>query len=143
MRRQHVEIMPNAILIRRETFSASHRLHDAKLSDAENQALFGKCNHIHGHGHNYVVEVSVSGPINASGLVMNLTTLKETIHQHVLSKVDHKHLNLDIAEFKTLNPTVENIAYVIWQWLRPALGELLLEVKLHETENNVAIYQGK
>lgn len=136
--------MPAAILSRRETFSASHRLVSAALSDAENQALFGKCYHPSGHGHNYVLEVSVHGSIDQkTGIVMNLAKLKEIIQTQVLSKVDHKHLNLDVVEFKTLNPTAENIAYVIWQWLTPSLGELLYEVRLHETENNVAIYRGE
>lgn len=135
--------MPVAILSRRETFSASHRLYSDKLSAAENQALFGKCAHANGHGHNYVLEVVVRGPVDAHGLVMNLSDLKRLIEEHVLRKVDHKHLNLDVAEFKTLNPTAENIACVIWQWLKPALGALLYEVRLHETENNVAVYRGE
>lgn len=135
--------MPSAILTRRETFSASHRLYSAAMSDEQNRALFGKCAHVNGHGHNYVVEVSVKGAIDKNGLVMNLTDLKQAIHDHVLSKVDHKHLNLDVPEFKTLNPTAENIAYVIWGWLKPSLGSLLHEVKLHETENNVAVYRGE
>lgn len=135
--------MPSAILTRRETFSASHRLYSAALSDSENKALFGKCYHPNGHGHNYVLEVSVKGAIDKNGLVMNLADLKKIIEEHVLSKVDHKHFNLDVPEFKTLNPTAENIAYVIWGWLKPTLGALLYEVKLHETENNVAVYRGE
>jgi len=135
--------MPAAILTRRETFSASHRLYSNQMSDEQNHALFGKCAHVNGHGHNYVLEVSVKGGIDKNGLVMNLTDLKQIIHDNVLAKVDHKHLNLDVQEFKTLNPTAENIAFVIWGWLKPSLGGLLYEVKLHETENNVAIYRGE
>ncbi|MFW0777028.1 MAG: 6-carboxytetrahydropterin synthase [Rickettsiales bacterium] len=134
---------PTAILTRREVFSASHRLHSKSLSDDENRALFGKCWHPNGHGHNYVLEVSVRGPIDEHGLVMNLTELKKILQKNVISKVDHIHLNMDVKEFKELNPTAENIAYVIWHWLKPTLGELLYEVKLHETENNVAIYRGE
>jgi len=135
--------MPKAILTRRETFSASHRLVSQELSDEENSKLFGKCFHPNGHGHNYVIEVSVLGDINPkTGIVMNLTELKRIIHDVVMSKVDHRHLNLDVEEFKTLNPTAENIAYVIWQWLKPSLGALLYEIKLHETENNAAVYRG-
>ncbi len=136
--------MPTAILSRRETFSASHRLHSAQLSDEENRALFGKCNHANGHGHNYTLEVLVKGEIaQKTGLVMNLNDLKALIHQHVLDKVDHRHLNLDVAEFKTLNPTTENLVVVIWNWLAPHLDGLLYEIRLHETENNIAIYRGE
>lgn len=135
--------MPTAILVRRETFSASHRLYSHQLSAEENQRLFGKCAHVSGHGHNYVLEVSVQGRVDAHGLVMNLANLKAMIHEHVLTKVDHKHLNLDIAEFKSLNPTAENIAIVIWNWLKSVIGSTLYEVRLHETENNVAIYRGE
>lgn len=136
--------MPRALLIRRETFSASHRLLSKDLSDAENEALFGKCFHPNGHGHNYVLKVSVHGDIDPkTGIVMNLTDLKKIIQDKVMTKVDHRHLNLDVEEFKSLNPSAENIAYVIWQWLKPALGDLLYEIELFETENNIAIYRGE
>ena len=136
--------MPTAILSRRETFSASHRLHSAELSDEENRTLFGKCNRPNGHGHNYVLNVLVKGDINTkTGLVMNLSDLQAIILQHVVDKVDHRHLNLDVPEFKTLNPTTENFSVVIWNWLKPHLGELLYEIRLHETENNIAIYNGQ
>ena len=136
--------MPTAILSRRETFSASHRLHSPELNNEENRKLFGKCNHANGHGHNYTLEVLVKGLINKkTGLVMNLTDLRTIIHTHVLDKVDHKHLNMDVQEFASLNPTTENLAVVIWNWLKPPLGDLLHEVRLHETENNVAIYRGE
>lgn len=133
---------PIAILTRREVFSASHRLYSHSLSDEENKELFGKCYYPNGHGHNYVLEVSVRGPINEHGLVMNLDDLKPLINEHIISKVDHRHLNIDVEEFKTLNPTAENIAYIFWQWLKPSLGELLFEIKIHETENNIATYRG-
>jgi 6-pyruvoyltetrahydropterin/6-carboxytetrahydropterin synthase len=136
--------MSTALLSRRETFSASHRLVSARLSEEENRQLFGKCYHASGHGHNYVLEVIVKGPVDAAtGIVMNLADLKRIIQDNVLAKVDHKHLNLDVAEFKTINPTAENIAIVIWQWLKPSLGTLLHEVRLHETEKNVAVYRGE
>lgn len=135
--------MPTATLTRREIFSASHRLHSKHLSDAENAALFGKCGYANGHGHNYALEVSVRAPIDDNGLVMNLTDLERIIEEHVMRRVDHRHLNLDVAEFADLNPTVENIAVVIWRWLKASLGELLYEVKLYETEKNFAIYRGE
>lgn len=131
-------------LARRESFSASHRLHSPHLSDEENARLFGKCNRANGHGHNYVLEVTVRGPIDpATGLVMHLSDLKRILREEVLPKVDHRHLNLDVAEFAALNPTAENIACVVWQWLLPSLGGLLHEVKLQETEKNTVIYRGE
>lgn len=136
---------PIAYLTRRATFSASHRLHSHKLSDEENRRLFGKCNHIHGHGHNYVLEVTVKGAIDPlTGIVINLVELKDIIEEAIIRHVDHLHLNMDVPEFSYLNPTAENMAVVFWRWLEKALPSgLLYEVKLHETENNVAIYRGE
>lgn len=126
-------------LSRRLVFSAAHRLHSPQLSDAENKKIFGKCNHPHGHGHNYVLDVTLRGPINLqTGMVFNLSELKEILIHEVESRLDHKNLNLDVAEFKTLNPTAENIALQVWKWLEPRLKDLLFEVKLQETENNTA-----
>ena len=132
-------------LSRRATFCASHRLHSEKLSPAENKKLFGKCNSINGHGHNYVLEVVVCGQLNSkTGIVMDLTKLKKIIEESVVSRVDHKNLNLDIREFETLNPTAENMAVVFWEWLEEALPkDILFEVRLQETENNLAIYRGE
>lgn len=135
--------MPVTILTRRETFSASHRLISPLLSEKENEAMFGKCYRPNGHGHNYVVEVSVRGKLDEHGILINTFELERIIKEHVLSKVDHRHLNLDIPEFSKLNPTVENIAIVIWGWLKPALGDLLYEVHIQETEKNSAIYRGE
>ena len=135
--------MPIAYLSRRARFSASHRLHSKELSDEENQTLFGKCHRDNGHGHNYVFEVILKGEIDPrSGIVMDLSVLKKIIEEQVLEDFDHRHLNLDVVEFKDLNPTVENIARVIWDRLSRALPKgLLHEVKVHETENNVAYYR--
>lgn len=137
--------MPIVELRRRATFSAAHRLHSNDLSLDENKKLFGKCNHASGHGHNYVFEVCVRGEVDAkTGIVMDLSKLKSIIEEKVLSKVDHKNLNEDVSEFKTLNTTAENIAIVIWGWLRKEIPNgLLCEVKLYETENNSAVYRGE
>lgn len=137
--------MPVAYLSRRAVFSASHRLHANTLSEQENEFIFGKCNSANGHGHNYVLEVIVKAQIDArTGLVMNLADLKAAIDETVMRELDHKHLNLDVPAFKTLNPTVENMAVVIWKMLAPKLPKgMLYEVRLHETENNVAIYRGE
>lgn len=136
--------MPKVSLVRREKFSASHRLYSKDLSESENQDLFGKCAWPHGHGHNYGLEVEVRGELDPkTGLVMNLTDLKEIIQTQVLRKVDHRHLNLDVPEFQSLNPTAENIAIVVWHWLRPNLPPALsLRVKIEETDKNSAIYSG-
>lgn len=139
--------MPNKIvyLRRRESFSASHRLLSSHLSEAENKKLFGKCYGENGHGHNYVLEVTLRGGVDEkTGVLMNLTELKGIIQKSVLERVDHKHLNMDVPEFKNLNPTTENLAMLIWTWLSPEIPKgLLYEVALHETENNVAIYRGE
>jgi 6-pyruvoyltetrahydropterin/6-carboxytetrahydropterin synthase len=136
---------PIVMLTRRATFSASHRLHSDSLSQQENEELFGKCNRTNGHGHNYVLEVMVKGEVNPkTGIVINLVDLKQIIEEAVLDKVDHLHLNLDVPEFKTLNPTTENLSIVCWKWLEARLPKgMLYEVKLYETENNIAIYRGE
>ncbi|MFO1518344.1 MAG: 6-pyruvoyl tetrahydrobiopterin synthase family protein [bacterium] len=137
--------MPIAYLTRRAQFSASHRLHSRHLSDEENLKVFDKCNNPNGHGHNYVLEVTVKGEIDPqTGMVMNLKDLKSTLDETVMKNMDHKHLNLDVAEFKHVNPTAENIALVIWNQISKHLPPgSLHEIKLHETENNVVVYRGE
>ena len=133
-----------AFITRRLTFSAAHRLHSDKLSPEENRRVFGKCNHPNGHGHNYVLEVTVAGPIDATtGMVFNLTDLKDVMTDVIENDIDHKNLNIDVPAFKTLNPTAENIAVVLWDLLKKRLKPgLLHEVKLIETENNFVSYRG-
>ena len=136
--------MTEVFLQRRVTFCSSHRLHNEALSEAENKQIFDKCNYINGHGHNYVLYVTLKGaPDPVTGMVINIVDLKKMIDLAVFDKVDHKHLNLDVPEFKTVNPTVENMTIVFWDWLQEVLPHgLLYEVKLYETENNSAIYRG-
>ncbi|MCD6034908.1 MAG: 6-pyruvoyl-tetrahydropterin synthase [Rickettsiales bacterium] len=139
---------PNAPIVyitRRATFSASHRLHSLQLNDEENRALFGKCNRTNGHGHNYTLEVTLRGPVDArTGILMDLTEVKRIIEEVILERVDHRHMNLDVQPFDTVNPTTENMVVVFWKWLEPALPKgLLYEMRLHETENNVAVYRGE
>lgn len=137
--------MPIAYLTRKVHFSASHRLHSKALSEAENKKIFDKCNHVNGHGHNYIAEVTVKGEIDPkTGMVINLNDLKRALDETVMQWMDHKHLNLDVPEFKELNPTAENIALVIWKMLEKKIPpHLLYKVKLFETENNIAIYRGE
>ncbi len=122
---------------RRSTISASHRLHAAALSAEENRAVYGKCNNPHGHGHNYVVEVLVGGPVNPeTGMVINLAALDEVVRARVLDRFDHGNLNLD-SLFVNRVPTTENLCRVIFGLLKDALPAGCLErVRVEETENN-------
>jgi 6-pyruvoyltetrahydropterin/6-carboxytetrahydropterin synthase len=125
-------------------FSAAHRLHSPALSDEENQAVFGKCNNPHGHGHNYELEVTVQGAIDPrTGMIMDLGLLMQIVHDEVIERFDHKHLNQDTREFQALNPTGENIVKVIWDLLKPKLGASLIRVGLWETPKNFFAYCGE
>ena len=136
--------MPVVYLTRRAVFSASHRLHSNQLSQEENRQLFGKCNHPHGHGHNYTIEVTVRGEVDPrTGIVMNLTELKAAIEETVMRRMDHRNFNTDLPEFQNLNPTAENIAVVCWKMLEDRLPQgLLHEIVIRETENNFVRYRG-
>lgn len=125
-------------------FSASHRLYCPDRGDAENRKLFGKCANANGHGHNYVVDVTVAGaPREGSGTVVDLDFLQSAVKERVIDRFDHRHLNLDCAEFHTLNPSVENIARVIWDLLAPAFVECrLARVRVWETPKTCAEYSG-
>jgi 6-pyruvoyltetrahydropterin/6-carboxytetrahydropterin synthase len=132
-------------LTRRTSFSASHRLWSERLSEEENLALYEKCANPNGHGHNYVLEVTVKGtPDPRTGMVLNLTELKQAINEQVVSWVDHKHLNYDVPWLEGYIPTTEVLTIKFWERLQRALPEgLLYEVKLYETENNIASYRGE
>jgi 6-pyruvoyltetrahydropterin/6-carboxytetrahydropterin synthase len=129
---------------RRATFNAAHRLFRSDWTDEQNAAVFGKCSNANYHGHNYVLEVWLEGPINPeTGYVIDLKTVKDTIQSEISERFDHRNLNLDCPEFNNLNPTAENIAYVSWNLLREKLpAHLSLTVKLWETENNCVEYAG-
>mmetsp|Transcript_15855 Transcript_15855/g.44903 ORF Transcript_15855/g.44903 Transcript_15855/m.44903 type:complete len:142 (+) Transcript_15855:171-596(+) len=131
-------------LERRERFSACHRLHSRHLSDEENKTVYGKCNHANGHGHNYVLYVTVEGETDVrTGMVINLADLKVLIKKHVLDQLDHRNIDVDVPYFADGRPsTAENIAVYVWEQLQPHLGGLLFQVKIEETENNFAIYRG-
>jgi 6-pyruvoyltetrahydropterin/6-carboxytetrahydropterin synthase len=129
---------------RRETFNAAHRLYDKRWSDEKNFEIFGKCSNPNFHGHNYVLETWVDGPVDAdTGYVIDLKMLKHLIRDEITERFDHRNLNLDCPEFKYLKPSAENIAYVIWHLLRTKLDEKYqLSVRLWETENNIVEYAG-
>lgn len=127
---------PMIRMTRRFEFSAAHRLHSDALSEQENIALFGKCNNLNGHGHNYELEVTIGGRVDAvAGELMPTHTFQHIVNERIIQTFDHKHLNLDCPQFARLNPTVENIAQIIFDTLRPAFGDSaqLLAVKVWET----------
>ena len=132
-------------ITRRETFSAAHRLYQSGLSDEENFELFGKCSNPNWHGHNYTLEVVVAGEINpATGFVIDIKVLKEIIYKYVISKVDHKNLNVDTDFMQGVIPTSENIIMAIWKQLENKIPNgKLFSVKLYETENNYFEYRGE
>jgi 6-pyruvoyltetrahydropterin/6-carboxytetrahydropterin synthase len=125
-------------------FSAAHRLHAAGLSPEENSRVFGHCNNPNGHGHNYEIEVVVSGEPDATGRVMAIETLQEIVNREIIEPFDHKHLNMDCAEFHAggLNPTVENIARVLYRRLEPYIPApaRLAAVRLWETPKTMCEY---
>jgi 6-pyruvoyltetrahydropterin/6-carboxytetrahydropterin synthase len=125
-------------------FSASHRLHSPYLSDAENEEIFGKCNNQHGHGHNYILEVTVTGAVDQrTGMIADLDFLDETVQKQVYARFDYKHLNHDTLEFETLNPTSENFVKVLWDLLEPSLSPVRLHrLRLRETPKNYFDYYG-
>ncbi len=129
-------------IFRKERFNSAHRLHNLELSDAENALIFGKCNYPNYHGHNYDLTVKITGEINPkTGYVIDTKILSDLIKVHVLEKFDHKNLNLDTIEFKTLNPTVENIAIVIYNILQEKIEKNYeLKIILYETERNYVEY---
>jgi len=132
-------------VFRQMHFNAAHRLHNPDWDNEKNKAVFGKCNNPSYHGHNYELIVKVYGEIDpVTGFVIDMKVLKDIINEFVLEKLDHKNLNIDVEEFKKLNPTAENIAVVIWDILRTKIDENLeLTVRLYETPRNFVEYEGE
>jgi 6-pyruvoyltetrahydropterin/6-carboxytetrahydropterin synthase len=129
-------------VIRREHFNAAHRLYSADWDEATNNNVFGKCALPNYHGHNYELEVKIIGePDSKTGFVIDLKMLSELIKREVLERFDHKNLNLDTREFKSLNPTAENIAIVIYDLLRPHIDSKMdIQIRLYETPRNFVEY---
>lgn len=123
---------------RKEQFNAAHRLYNPVWSDEKNEAVFGKCNNPNFHGHNYELVVKIIGePDPDTGYVYDLKNLKDLIRDSVIRKFDHKNLNLDTEEFRTLNPTAENIAVTIYNILRQKIeNKYDIKITLYETERN-------
>jgi len=132
-------------ITRRAEFSASHYYHNPDLSPEENRRIFGKCNNPYGHGHNYVLEVTVAGPVNPlTGMVADLKELKAVIEQEVVQLLDHKFLNKEVPVFATKLPTTENIAVEIWKLLAPKLQfGTLHQIRLYETPDLYVDYFGE
>ena len=130
-------------VFRKEHFNAAHRLHNPAWSVEKNEEIFGKCNNQYFHGHNYELIVQLIGETDpVTGYLYDLKALSDLIKEHVLDKFDHKNLNIEVEEFKNLNPTAENIARVIHDIIEKQINNQALEVKirLYETERNYVEY---
>lgn len=130
---------------RRAQFSAAHRLYNPAFSDEKNEEVFDKCNNPKGHGHNYMIEVTVAGiPDPETGYVIDLKKLARMMDEYIVDKVDHKHLNFDVPELRGIIPTAENIALVFWALLEPHIQEgRLHSIKVYESDNNFVEYRGE
>ena len=133
-----------ATVIRKEHFNAAHRLNNENWSNEKNKKIFGKCNNPNFHGHNYILEVHVTGEIDTeTGYVIDTKMLSELVKENITDIFDHKNLNLDVDYFNKLNPTTENIAMVIFKILRKLLNiNYELKIKLYETERNAVEFYG-
>jgi 6-pyruvoyltetrahydropterin/6-carboxytetrahydropterin synthase len=137
--------MPIVTVTRRLHFNAAHRVHNPALSDEENQRLFGKCNNPNWHGHNYILDVSVSGPVDdRTGYVIDLAEIKQVAQREVIDKVDHHNFNLEVDFMQGVIPTTENIVVAFWRVLAPRITSgRLTKLVLWETPNNYVEYDGR
>lgn len=133
-------------LTRRERFNAAHRMFRSDWSDEKNNEVYGKCSNPNWHGHNYTLFVTVKGELNPeTGYVVNLKTLSQVINQHVIDKVDHKNINIEVDFMKGVFPSSESLAIAIWQVLDPLIKQMGISlhcIKIEETENNFVEYFG-
>ena len=129
-----------------QEFAASHRLHDPRLSDEENRRLYGICNSPNGHGHNWVVEVTVAGAVHGSGMVMDLNRLRSIVMEKLVLPVDHLHMNHDVPFLAGVIPTAENVAIAFWDEIEPSLKDFegcrLHRIRVRESRNNYVDYLG-
>lgn len=134
---------PKIELGRRYRFAASHRLHTGRLSEEDNSRVYGKCNNPFGHGHNYMVEVSVSGKVDpATGMIANLADLDSFVHREVIEPFDHRYLNEEVAAFRATVPTTENLCVEIFDRLKKFPHAKLEHVRIEETGKNSFEYSG-
>lgn len=131
-------------ITRKLEFCASHRLFNPEYSDEKNAQVFGLCSNPNGHGHNYVMEVTLRGEVHPeTGMVLDLKALKKLVNEEIILKVDHKNLNVDVPFLKDVIPTAENLAIHFWEVLESKLeSDQLHEIKLYESERNFVIYRG-
>ena len=134
--------MLKTAITRKMHFNAAHRLYNKEWSDEDNEDVFGKCNNPYYHGHNYELEIKVIGQINPlTGFVVDVKELKRIVNEKVIDQFDHRNLNVEVPDFQSLNPTVENIAKIIYDKILPELSEELeLKITLYETPRNYAEY---
>ncbi|WP_185857820.1 6-carboxytetrahydropterin synthase [Blattabacterium cuenoti] len=134
-----------ATISRKGYFSASHRLYNNHWDNQKNIEIFGKCSHLNYHGHNYQYIVSLTGKIDAeTGFVFNLQKLKNILYEEIEKIFDHKNINLDIKEFSSINPTIENVVIFMWNKINKKIpSDFHLKITLYETENNFVEYDGK
>jgi 6-pyruvoyltetrahydropterin/6-carboxytetrahydropterin synthase len=137
--------MPEVTVTRRMHFNAAHRVYNPELPDEENERLFGRCNNPNWHGHNYILDVSVAGPIEGrTGYVMDLAALKRVVQEAVIDRVDHRNFNLDVDFMRGVIPTAENIVVGCWRVLAPRVAPArLVRLVLWETPNNYVEYEGR
>ena len=131
-------------LTRRETFNASHRLFNEGWDEQKNLAVYGKCSNPRGHGHNFILEVTVQGePHPEAGWIMDLKVMSSIIRSELISQLDHQHLNHDVPWLEGILPSIENLVQLFWKRLEPAMHPIkLYKIKLVETENNWIEYFG-
>jgi 6-pyruvoyltetrahydropterin/6-carboxytetrahydropterin synthase len=137
--------MPNVTVVRRVQFNAAHRVHNPSLSDEENKTLFGKCNNPNWHGHNYTLDVFVTGPVDErTGYVIDLAQVKAIVQREVVDKADHRNFNLEVDFMRGVIPTTENIVVGMWRVLEPHISPgRLTKLVLWETPNNYVEYDGR
>lgn len=139
--------MGNVYISRKARFAAAHRYHNPAWSEAKNREVFGPCNHRFGHGHNYELEVTVAGEVDPeTGMVLNLREIDEILEAEVVTRMDHRHLNEDLPEWRDRVPTTENIAIAIWERIEPKLSRRharLHRVRLYESPDLYAEYLGE
>lgn len=133
------------IVTARLSFSAAHRLHNPNRDAEWNRRIYDKCDNPAGHGHNYVIQVSVRGRIDPeTGMVIDLKNLKDIVHERVVDRVDHRNLNADVEFLQGIIPTAENLVRAFWQQLAPAIRPgTLYEIVLQETDKNSVVYRGE
>jgi 6-pyruvoyltetrahydropterin/6-carboxytetrahydropterin synthase len=135
------------LITRKFHFSASHRVYNPALSDEENLKIYGKCSNPNGHGHNYIMEVTVKGDVDPqTGFVMDLTELKSLVENEIIEKVDHRNFNVDVDFMRGIMPTTENVAEKFWDLIEGRINNShrkLYSIRLQETVNNSVEYKGK